>query len=200
MIDIKIMAHPSRKENVKQILSDLSMSDDIVVWDDRDHGGDAMYTAKKAWTQPIPKDCTHRLVLQDDVEVCDNFLEIVEKVAEKFNNQIVSFFHCESYPDDIRYTTTLHLWGCAIMIPSHLVADCWNYIEHIADRPWCKEPEEVLPHDDTCILAWAIENEIPIVNTIPSLVQHHGDNSLIGITEKRISPDFIKTQSILQWQ
>jgi hypothetical protein len=62
-VDICIMAHPSRKDNIKQIQQQLNLSDDSIFWDDRENGGDAMYTAKKAWSSPIPEGCTHRLVI-----------------------------------------------------------------------------------------------------------------------------------------
>jgi hypothetical protein len=175
------------------------LPEEVVSWDDRKHGNDAMYVAKKAWTTPIPDGCTHRLVLQDDIEVCDNFLEIAEKVAEKHSKHIVSFFHCEKYPEDIRYVRTNMLWGCAIMIPSSLVPSCWDYIEHIPERFWYKYAKDVLRYDDNCILAWSVENQIPMINTVPSLVQHHGDISLVGCKEQRIAQDFKKSPPVIGW-
>lgn len=199
MIDIRIMAHPSRYENVMKILSAISMSEDIVVWDDREHGGDAMYTAQKAWTLPIPDGCTHRLVLQDDIEICDSFLDIVEQVAEQHPAQVVSLFHCEQYQDDTKYVEARRLWGCAIMIPSSLVKQCWNYIESIPQKPWYKNMGDVMRHDTDCIMVWAVNNGIQIINTVPSLVQHIGDESLVGIKEKRIAQDFVKSPPIIGW-
>ena len=199
MIDIRIMAHPSRRENVDRILSALSLPEDVVSWDDRETGGDAMYTAKKAWLAPIPENCTHRLVLQDDVEVCEGFSEIAEKVAKKTPGQIVSFFHCEKYPCDCRYKRTFFLWGCAIMIPASLVKDCWDFIEHIPEYPWYRNAGDILKHDDNSILAWAVMRNIPIINTVPALVQHLGDVSLVGITEKRVSQDYIKNPPLSGW-
>lgn len=199
MIDIRIMAHPSRRKNVEQILTTLSMSEDIVVWDNRENGGDAMYAASKAWTQPLPNNCTHRLVLQDDVVVCDNFLEIAEQVAEKHTMQIVSFFHCEQYPNTVRYKHTNFLWGCAVMIPANLVPQCWEYINQIPSFHWYKHVKDIIKHDDDCIVAWAVENNIPMVNTVPSLVQHIGDDSLVGCKEKRIAQDFVKSPPLTGW-
>lgn len=199
MIDIRLMAHPSRRDNVMKILSQLSLSEDIVVWDDRNHGGDAMYTAQKAWTLPIPDGCTHRLVLQDDIEICDGFLDIVNVVAKKHSSQVISFFHCEEYDEKNRYVNTGRLWGCAVMIPTHLIKDCWEYIKHIPEEPWCTKPELVMPHDTDCIMLWTVKDNIPIINTVPSLVQHIGDDSLVGCKEKRISKDFVKLPPISGW-
>lgn len=193
------MAHPSRKKNVEQILTALSLPETVVYWDDRKYGGDAMYTAKKAWTSPIPCGCTHRLVIQDDIEVCDGFLEIAEKVAEKYTTQIVSFFHCEQYSNELRYVYTNMLWGCAIMMPIQQIIECWDYIEHIQERPWFKNAQDIIRYDDNCIVAWAAENQIPIINTVPSLVQHIGNDSLVGTKEIRIAQDFIKSPPLTGW-
>lgn len=199
MIDIRIMAHSSRYDNVMKILSQLSLSENIVVWDDRECGGDAMYTARKAWNLPIPNGCTHRLVLQDDIEICDSFLDIIDMVAQKHPSQIVSFFHCERYDKETKYVNTNRLWGCAVMIPTCLLKKCWEYIERIPDEPWCTKPELVMPHDTDCIMLWSVKDSVPIINTVPSLVQHIGDNSLVGMKEKRIAKDFVKSPPITGW-
>lgn len=199
MIDVRIMAHPSRRENVERILAALSLPDSVVTWDDRETVGDAMYTARRTWMQPIPEGCTHRLVLQDDVETCDRFLELAEQVAAKHPAQVVSFFHCEPYPQSARYVRTRRVWGCAVMIPAALVPQCWEYIEHIPERSWCHHPELIMPHDTDCITAWASGKGVPIINTVPALVQHIGDVSLVGITEKRIAPDYTKTPPTTGW-
>lgn len=200
MVDIRIMAHPSRRENVMRILSKLSLQEDIIIWDDRENGGDAMYTAKKAWTSPVPNGCTHRLVLQDDIEICDNFIDIVEQISKKNTSQIVSLFHCEKYENDVRYISTRRLWGCAIMMPISFIPLCWEYIEHIPEKPWCGDnAETIMRHDNDCIALWSIDNSIPVINTIPSLVQHIGDDSLVGIKEKRIAQDFIESPPLTGW-
>lgn len=193
------MAHPSRYDNVMKILSSLSLLEDIVVWDDREYGGDAMYTARKAWNLPIPDGCSHRLILQDDIELCNGFLDIINIVAEKYPSQVISFFHCESYDGENRYVNTSRLWGCAIMIPTYLLRNCWEYIEHIPEKHWCTKPELVMPHDTDCITLWTIDSGISIINTVPSLVQHIGDNSLVGCKEKRIAQDFVKSPPIIGW-
>ena len=200
MIDIRIMAHPSRRENVMKTLSALNLTEEVVTWDDREQGGDAMYTAKKAWNTPMPEGCTHRLVLQDDIELCDNFLEIVNQVAEKHPSEVVSLFHCEEYPKHMKYVRTGRLWGCAVMIPAILVPACWEYIETIPELPMFKKvADKIMPHDNDCIMIWATNNNIPIINTVPSLVQHIGDDSLVGAQEKRVATDFIKSPSVIGW-
>ena len=67
--DLRIMAHSSRRDMVMRLLKQLDMGEEIVVWDDREDGGDAIYTAEKAWRSPLSPGITHRVVIQDDVIV-----------------------------------------------------------------------------------------------------------------------------------
>lgn len=195
MIDIRIMAHPSRKENVNYILNRLSLSEDSVVWDDRPGGGDATYTARKAWCHPLPEGCTHRLVLQDDIEICENFLNIVEQVAAKHTDKLVSFFHTEGVMIE-RYNRTPKVWGQALMFPVHLIRPCWNFIDNTVLK-WYKY--DVWRHDTLCIRLWAEHHGIHVINTSPSLVQHIGDISLVGIDKERIATDYTKEPPLNGW-
>lgn len=192
------MAHPSRIDNVNQTLSKLSLQEDIVSWDDRENGGDAIYTAHKAWTSPIPSNATHRLVLQDDIEICNDFITIAEMVADKHNNQVVSFFHCEEYPENSRYNKTQKIWGCAVMLPIHMVKPCWDFIEYMKTRPEIYN-ECYLKHDTVAMRMWAEKHEISVINTSPSLVQHIGDISLVGNEKRRIAPDYCENPPLFGW-
>lgn len=191
MIDVRIMAHPSRRDNVERVLKKLALPADVVVYDDREHGGDAMYTARKAWTAPLPNGCTHRIVMQDDVEPCVGFLEIAETVAKKHTAEVVSFFHMIPCRTSSRYVRLPELSACAIMLPAKYVLPCWDRIANL--------PEEAQEHDDGCIFMWATENGVPIVHTIPALVQHIGDNSLVGHTGQRMAPDYTDNPTLEGW-
>ena len=176
MIDIKIMAHPKRKENVMKILSMLNMDESIVCWDDRPSGGDAWYTARKAWSSPIPEGCTHRLVLQDDVELCDDFIKHATSIADRHKTHAVSlinFLQPKNYPNyrNTPYYKLDVMAGCAIMLPVNIINDMIQ---------WCDESEDEIlkPHDDLMISKYCREHNILKVATIPSIVQHIGHESL----------------------
>lgn len=198
-VDICIMAHPSRADNVAKIQQALNLSDDSVFWDDRINGGDAMYTARKAWQSPIPENCTHRLVLQDDIEVCVEFCNFVEKAARKHPNSIVTFFHCEEYITDQRYHNDPTLWGCAIMIPVKLLDNLWWFVDNRMEVYAKPQLDEILKRDTSCIRVWMRNKHIPCVTTVPSLVQHIGDNSLVGINRRRVALDFTMNPPLTGW-
>lgn len=192
MLDIRIMAHPSRRDNVLKMLTDLGMDESIVVWDDRENGGDAMYTARKAWQFPLPEGCTHRLVLQDDGELCEGFLAVAQQAAKSHPNSIVSFMHEGERQTEQRYLEEVFTVGVALMIPVCLLDDLWRFV----DVDMMKLPEEfrkkTLPHDTSCIRLWMRERRIKSYTTVPTLVQHIGDESLVGIDRKRVAQDFCK--------
>lgn len=196
MIDVKIMAHPSRRENVLKILSELNLDESIVAWDDREKLGDAMYTAKKAWLAPVPPGCTHRLVLQDDIEVCDNFLMLADIVAEQNKDCIISFFHCEKYDTDEPYQDIKVMWGCGIMMPVDIMETVWNYIDYMGKHPNLFKEHDLLKDTNSIKIA-ATNNNIPIKNTVPSLVQHIGDTSLVGYKATRVAKDYKKQTTFL---
>lgn len=199
MLDIRIMAHPSRRDNVLKMLADLGMDGSIVVWDDRENGGDAMYTARKAWQFPIPEGCTHRLVLQDDGELCEGFLAIAQQAAKSHPNSVVSFMYEGARDTDSRYIQEVFTVGVALMIPVCLLDDLWRFV----DVDMLKLPEEfrkkTLLHDTSCIRLWMRERRIKSYTTVPTLVQHIGDESLVGIDRHRVSADYTKHPPMTGW-
>lgn len=169
-IDIRIMAHRSRRDNVLKILKQLNMDESIVTYDDRENGGDALYTAKKTWLTPIPANKTHRLVLQDDVLLCDNFINIVHDIINTLKDSVITLFNL--LPNDFNKNKTCcykkyeTLSGVAIIMPTIYIQECWDWIDEN-----CNECN----HDDLMIASWCKENHIDMYTTIPSIVQHLGD-------------------------
>lgn len=181
MIDIRIMASPKRADYVKELVNKLGLSEDIVVWDDRPNGGDAMYTARKAWLYPLPEGCTHRLVLQDDIDVCEDFIKHATAIADRHPTHVVSlicFNEPTNYPNKKNtpyYKIKDNMSGCAIMLPVDIIKPCME---------WCEESnDEILkPHDDLMISKYCRDNNILMVTIIPSIVQHLGGyESLLNI-------------------
>lgn len=199
IVDIRVMAHPSRADNVRRILDSLSVADDIVIWDDRENGGDAMYTARKAWEYPAQEGYTHRLVLQDDAEFCDGFISIAERVAVSNPDKVVTFMHEGSIESSERYEPFVFTVGCALMIPLKLIPKLWDFVDNRLQFYTGPMHDEIIKHDTTCIRLWMGNTGVQCVTTVPSLVQHIGDESLVGITRRRVSTDYTKTPPMDGW-
>lgn len=192
-IDIRIMGCHRRDENISKLVSDLYLSKDAVVYDNRPSGGDAMYTARKAWLSESDEIFTHRLVLQDDVEVCENFLPIINTIVRTHPNCVISlinFIAPVNYPNykNTPYYKVDLISGCGIIMPKYVIKPCMQ---------WCKEStNEVLkPHDSLMISKYCREHDVTMITTIPSIIQHYDDDTLLHqtYTWKRISKNYSPT-------
>lgn len=201
--DIRIMAHPSRRDNVLKILSQLKMDESIVIYDDRGlDKADALYTAKKAWLSPITDPLvTHRIVLQDDILLADNFknkcTDIVNTVSDSpimlfdtyFDNEMDIVKNRNSVYFSVNDISTTQ----AIIMPVTDISPCFNYIDDILNKN-CD-----CLHDDIMIGKYFRSIRRQIYAIVPNLVQHIGSlNSLIKIngyeyfyTQERISKTFL---------
>lgn len=167
-VDIRIMAHKSRADNVQKLLAALALPDEAVAWDDRKDGGDALYTAKKAWFAKMPAGCTHRVVLADDAETCEGFREIVETLAKNYPEDIFTLFHPgELVPGaPVANVCSKMAFGVGMMLPKQLIGP-------IFENP-------IRPEDDMSVAFFAYARGMRILTPMPSIVQHLQVPSLLG--------------------
>ena len=178
-VDFKIIASRTRQEMAKNLRDALSLTDADIVYDDRPEGGNPYVPTKAAWLLPHEEGVTHRVVLNEDVQVCENFKEIIEQMAQSHPGCAFSLFtmdlDSEDYSGFIEGLTTPYIhsdwtmWGCAILMPLSVVEECFSYIDTVFD-------ENV--HESFGIYSFLRHKEIPILTTIPVTVQHIGDDSL----------------------
>lgn len=120
-------------------------------------------------------DVTHVLVLQDDADLCDDFLPILQRCCEKFENAVWSLFSSRVKSED-RKTASPYIrirgygvYGVGIVFPM-------KYFQDFMD--WQKEcVPEGFEHDDVVIGEYCKQNGIDVMSTIPSLLQHLGGKS-----------------------
>ena len=196
MLTYKIYGMHVRDELINNLKQRLELSDSSVYYEDRPNGGLPIYTAKKAWLAPIEPGETHRVVFPDDVEVCDNFKEICEQMVTTHPDPIISLFcwrglkrnnNFENLPTP--YIESKLVIGAGIIMSVQYIEPCFK---------WIKEEYNDNIADDLAIQNWAERNGIQVITTIPSLVQHLGDDSIItpgafvrrsAYFNKQISPD-----------
>lgn len=108
--DIVIYGVEKRLNNIYALKDKLQKqigSKDIsvkIVLDDRTtnnpfHPNGSYYTAKKAWFSDLESDVTHRICLQDDVDISDNFIEVVTKIIDSKPDAIITLMPYFSKPN-----------------------------------------------------------------------------------------------------
>lgn len=181
-LSIGIMAVPQREDNVDKIVQELNASAEVFY----DYDKIGTYKASKRVFTTLAQDesTTHILVLQDDVAVCENFIEIVYKVIEANPDAIINLYNPKFSSYDISdspyFTFDLFTMfsGQAIIMPKQIAVRCFLWCDiHPDKRKSC------LNADDSSIKIFALANNIPRVGTKVSLVQH-----LMLINSKDILP------------
>lgn len=134
-------------------------------------GKGVWHTAKRAWLSHYraPR-ATHHLVIQDDVELCSEFLEGVHRVIAARPEHPICLYANRKVVDEVR-AQGKHwavipdgAWGQALVLPSRDVPRFLN---------WCDDniaPE--YPHDDDRLAIWCLYERRPVWCPVPSLVEH----------------------------
>lgn len=169
-IDIRIFGVQSRMPCIKKNKQILNVPDENIFIDEQHLG--CVHTAKRAWMKTSDK--PYIMVLQDDVELCEDFIAFCTKILRAHPDKIISLFPLQfvnpvagsKLPTKSPYVLTNTLSGCGIIMKTEYVLPCV--------KSW---PVDAVG-DDTSIQSWAIKNNIPIITTLPSLIQHIGDVSV----------------------
>lgn len=179
MVDIKIVASRQRQEMAENLRDTLGLTDQDIFYDDLAETGNPYLAVKQTWLFSHEEGVTHRVVLNDDVQVCNGFKQIIEQMAQSHPDCAFSLFtmafDSEVYNDFINGLESPYIqhdwsmWGCAILLPIGIVEECFNYIDTVFG-------EETL--ESHGILSFLRYKQIPVLSTIPVTIQHIGDDSL----------------------
>lgn len=180
MISIKIVGVREREYMIDEMNRQLQLPAGDIIYDERPGGGYAFPILKKAWLDPFAEGETHRVVLNDDLELCDDFINICNQIAKAQPNSIVSFFstyfnssYCDQEIQKLQTPYVRHdvgIFGCAIMMPKNVAIECMEYTNNYY-------PD--IKFESRAFTQFARERGIPIITTLPGLVQHIGDESLV---------------------
>lgn len=170
-VDIKIMAVKPRRNMVLKMCEQMGLKEeDTVIYDDRPNGGGTLYTCRKCWEAPVPDGVTHRLVLQDDVLLCDNFVSIMNKIVNVHPEFIFTLF-CPRLRFEHAVAESPYIiikgwntWGPGNMMPVKYIKPMFDFVD--------SELGADFPFDDGIYSWWAKREKVYIASTIPSTVQH----------------------------
>lgn len=178
MVSFKIVGVHARNSMIYEMKKKLPNCE--VIYDERIGGGYAFPILKKTWAAHYDPNETHRVVLNDDLELCDGFTDICQQIALMHPDKIVCLFSTNyndpKYDEALNSLTTPYiyhdhaLFGCAIMMPKAIANECMEYTQKY-------HPD--VKFESHAFLEFARKKGIHIITTIPCLVQHIGDVSLI---------------------
>ena len=192
MIDCKIMSMLGRQYNVDQLKNILSLSDCDIVYDKGDNS--PLSTAISAWGKPYMNGITHRVLLQDDVQVCNGFAKICDRISLSHPNEVVGLFPFDTLNidfdlNDSPFYDLSILSGCAIMMPVKYIE---SFIEYAKEKP-------VENRDNWTLRAFCEDNGIRMIQTVPALVQHIGDVSLFCASSGIRRTKYFQENPIADW-
>lgn len=190
MIACRIQHHPSRTELLPPLIEGLTP----LLVEVSSHASDppSPWAGYKQALSSLP-DCSHVLVLQDDVTVCHNFPLAVKQIAEANPETPVVLFLANLPKRVATYALRALARGehyartglrinefmpvVAVLWPTHKAGEFLEWAETAKLPGYPREPRS----DDACAGRWAALTKQPIAFTIPSLVQHLDETpSLIG--------------------
>lgn len=174
-LSIAIQHHPSRLKRKKDLLEQLQ-DDRVKVIAEGD-----LWNNCKACLRSYDKDSTHILVLQDDIEVCRDFIPTVEKLIELRPNDHITLFTNRNAQAELAYKEgkkwlRIKRWlmAQAYVVPVSMVEP---FIE-FADKNLV---DGMVVFDDDRWCVFHLFNHTPVYATVPSLVQHlDWNNTTIG--------------------
>jgi hypothetical protein len=164
---------------------------DIVTDFGPEKGGGLWENHKRSWIVGLRYPAaTHHVVMEDDIELCPNFLDIAEAALEASGDRLVTFYSNRKVVEEAKALGTTSwvpfrdgAWGPALVLPSPKVkhfldwdadnfkADWWTYDARLSLWAISNDPD----------LGTGVPNEWWWWATQPSLVEHLASNaSTIG--------------------
>ena len=183
-----------RKQSVEQLQFQLFSQEweknwlNLTVIKD-DVGRGPWWTAKKCWEEGSVSNATHHLLLQDDVVICNNFVNGIKSVISSYSNDIISLFHGprKAFNGSARWGLSEGVWGQGIVMPVYLVEEFLKWE--------AKNISKDFPHDDSRVSLFAIKTKRHVKVPFPNLVDHRDVEikSVMGHKwiRPRISSDFM---------
>lgn len=193
---VRHVATPERVECIKTLRSQIPV---LIVIEDRDK--DPMGTFCKALSYDANKPI---VMLEDDIELCNNFVEVIEQRIQKIPGSVINFFgNCKSNSRRSRWQKGKYfLWLQCVYFPpgyGNLIADYWPTWRDIKSREvFKKNPNTSLYTTETLfdhmVASWLESRNESYYVSLPALVQHLPIASAINpkLSTNRQNKTFVK--------
>lgn len=163
--DIKIMGCAARKAKIRELAEKLGLSfKDCAIdwWMQRN----PLWTSMLAFHLPHEEGVTHRLVIQDDIDVAGGLADLANLLVNELPEAVFSLY-CQTkkllqYEDGSIIKTGGAVHGPGIIMPLKYVEDIYNKWQ---DR--CPS----YTHDDRLYSRYFNQHKIPVYTTVPNVVK-----------------------------
>lgn len=189
-------------EMIRKMGGPSAINREVLRWQvTKDHGQGIWANQYRSWASgTLVTGATHHLVLEDDIALCSDFLEGVKVALAAAPDCPVSFYANRLTIDEARATggswaridDQMGSGAQALAMPTSLVRDFLQW-DRANLRP------EAFAYGSRLVI-WSLYNRVPVLCTVPSLVEHVGaGESTIGYSNrKRVARWFIgESQSAL---
>jgi hypothetical protein len=188
-LSVAIQHHESRAYLLPPLLASLGPAD--VVADPNPTGVRSAWRTFRRAIEETPPDCTHRLIIQDDVTVCRNFRAGIELAIASRPEDILTFWHGDQPRENLFRLQAAMTEGspwAELNVQRFLpvVASCWPrelaecLIEFVDAQDW---PAEFVA-DDEIAGRFARTCGVRCFTSCPSLVEH-GDEVSVMLRAQR---------------
>jgi len=182
-VSYAVMSHPIRRRLAEHVLAFLPKRDAIIVDDPCPFDPPAtLRTSRLSWMS-FASEATHHVVLQDDVEPCPYFADHVAAIAQACPDAVVALFTSwwsrnggfvrlgAARGDRLVYGIPEYVPTPALLMPRSTIE---NFLDFISS--W-QDPTEA---DDDVLQKFLESTNIPLLLSVPNLVQHLGVRSSVG--------------------
>lgn len=198
MCNVKIFSCAKRESLAVELSIKLGLCSDDIIFDGRKSRCESFcYEVSKAWEKfDVSDEGGWSMLVQDDVDVCNNFIQTVEKICKSHQDTIFSFFPYYYMGVDVCVDPLSPFWqaeiisGCCIAVPNKYVTSMVQYMRR----------QKNLSCGEDLVIGWfAKDNKIPILTTIPSLVQHIGDVSILDPSKPIRRTQYFERDPVANW-
>jgi hypothetical protein len=166
-LSVTIMGTPSRKDNITQIVKTLEYPFDVVLDDTHDIWGNF-----KAAAQDRANGATHHLVLQDDITLCDGFIEHVMGAISAKPDVPITFYNSRKVVTRAREKGKS--WA-TMRNPINELAFCFPVPMIDPMITWCDANLDAsIKWADSRMSTYFLSHNLLMWITCPSLVEHTG--------------------------
>ena len=200
-LSFKLYGTRAREQTIRKLANSLSLCSKDVFYDEQATGKFPFELMRTVWTTDRNNSETHRVILQDDIDICNGFQDICYQIANAHPDKIISLF-----PFDYQtkkdgelnkvspYRRVGVISGCALLLPISIIDSFFGWVDYRStDKQFNKLPETIM------LRIFSNDAHIPVITTIPSTVQHIGDESLIYQNAPIGRTEYFEKNPIADW-